>query len=481
MSNNLLTVAYIAASILFILSIGGLSHQETSRRGNLYGIIGMLVAFGATALSAGVTGGYGLLAAVIGLGVVIGAIAASTVAMTGLPEMVGLFNSFVGLAAVLVGFSEYIQIPPTELGGELAIHQVEIYVGILIGAVTFTGSVVAFAKLRGLVSSKPVTLPARNWLNLGMLLAALWLGYQFMVASHPEGLQPLLVMTGIVSVLGIHLVLAIGGADMPVVISILNCYSGWAGAAAGFMLSNDLLIITGALVGSSGAILSYVMCKAMNRSFANVVLGGFGEGAGSGVNKQAQGKATATTAQEAAELLQDASSVIIVPGYGMAVAQAQHAVSEITKKLRDRGAQVRFGIHPVAGRMPGHMNVLLAEANVPYDIVLEMDEINDDFPQTEVVLVIGANDTVNPSALEEPDSPIAGMPVMEVWKAANVIVLKRSLGSGYSGVANPLFYKENTQMLFGDAKENVNAVLSSLQSSSNGSAAQSKPELVSAR
>ena len=463
-SNNLQTVAYIAASALFIFSIGGLSHQETSRRGNIYGILGMLIAVAATALGSDASG-YGVLGIVIALGVVIGASAASTVAMTGLPEMVGLFNSFVGLAAVMVGFGEYLQLSPSLTVVETNIHKIEIYIGILIGAITFTGSVIAFAKLRGLVSSKPLMLPARNWLNLLMLIAALALGYQFMTVSYPDGLQPLLIMTGIVSVLGIHLVLAIGGADMPVVISILNCYSGWAGAAAGFMLSNDLLIITGALVGSSGAILSYIMCKAMNRSFVNVILGGFGEGTGKATaqGEEIQGKATSTTVEDTAELLQDARSVIIVPGYGMAVAQAQHPVAEITKLLRDRGINVRFGIHPVAGRMPGHMNVLLAEAKVPYDIVLEMDEINHDFPQTDVVLVIGANDTVNPGAAEDPSSPLAGMPVMQVWLATHVIVMKRSLGSGYAGVANPLFYKENTQMLFGDAKKNVDAVLSCLR------------------
>lgn len=473
---NIQTVAYIAAIALFILSVGGLSHQETARRGNLYGVLGMLIAFAATALSPDVTR-YGLLVTVVLVGAAIGAIAALTVAMTGLPEMVGLFNSFVGLAAVMVGFAEYIQLDPSLAVVEETIHKLEIYIGILIGAITFTGSVVAFGKLRGLVSSKPILLPARNWLNLAMALAAIGLGVLYMSAQHPDGLRPLLMMTGIVSVLGIHLVLAIGGADMPVVISILNCYSGWAGAAAGFMLSNDLLIVTGALVGSSGAILSYVMCKAMNRSFINVILGGFGEGTGPASSAQVEGEATSIMPEETAELLREAQSVIIVPGYGMAVAQAQHPVSELTKMLRDRGVQVRFGIHPVAGRMPGHMNVLLAEAKVPYDIVLEMDEINEDFPKTDVVLVIGANDTVNPSSLEDPGSPIAGMPVMEVWKAAQAIVLKRSLGSGYAGVANPLFYKENTQMLFGDAKKNIDAVLSCLRDMDAGRTG-TKPEKV---
>ncbi|AFY78175.1 NAD/NADP transhydrogenase beta subunit [Pleurocapsa sp. PCC 7327] len=461
MSNSLTTVAYIAASALFILSLGGLSHQETARKGNIYGIIGMLIAFVATALSPQVTG-YGLLVSVILPGAIIGAIVASRVAMTSMPELVAMLHSFVGLAAVLVGVANYLSPDPSLVGTEETIHQIEIYVGVFIGAVTFTGSIVAFGKLRAIISSKPLMLPARHLLNLGMLVASLWLGFQFMGAEFPNGLQPLLIMTGIACVLGIHLVAAIGGADMPVVISMLNSYSGWAAAAAGFMLSNDLLIITGALVGSSGAILSYIMCRAMNRSFISVILGGFGEGAGktaaTGEQKPA-GKVNSTTVEETAELLRNAKSVIITPGYGMAVAQAQHAVSEITKILRDRGVNVRFGIHPVAGRLPGHMNVLLAEAKVPYDIVLEMDEINEDFPKTDVVLVIGANDTVNPSALEDPNSPIAGMPVLEVWKAAHVVVMKRSMASGYAGVENPLFYRENTQMLFGDAKKNVDALL----------------------
>ena len=461
MSNNLLTVAYIAASALFILSLGGLSNQETARKGNIYGIVGMLIAFIATALSSEVTG-YGMLVAVILPGAIIGSILASRVAMTSMPELVAILHSFVGLAAVLVGVANYLQPDPSLVGVEETIHQIEIFVGVFIGAITFTGSIVAFGKLKAIISSKPLMLPARHLLNIAMLVASVGLGVQFMGAENLDGLQPLLIMTAIASVLGIHLVAAIGGADMPVVISMLNSYSGWAAAAAGFMLSNDLLIITGALVGSSGAILSYIMCKAMNRSFISVILGGFGEGAGKPAAKgsgEATGEATSTTAEETAELLRDAKNVIIVPGYGMAVAQAQHPVSEITKVLRDRGIEVRFGIHPVAGRLPGHMNVLLAEANVPYDIVLEMDEINDDFPETDVVLVIGANDTVNPSALEDPTSPIAGMPVLEVWKSSNVVVMKRSLASGYAGVGNPLFYKENTQMLFGDAKQNVDAIL----------------------
>ncbi|MGH2412169.1 MAG: Re/Si-specific NAD(P)(+) transhydrogenase subunit beta [Microcystaceae cyanobacterium] len=465
MSNNLLTVAYIAASALFILSLGGLSNQESARKGNIYGIGGMLLAFVATALSSQVTG-YGTLVAMILPSTIIGYLVASRVAMTSMPELVAMLHSFVGLAAVLVGIANYLSPDSSLVGTEETIHLIEIYVGVFIGAITLTGSIVAFGKLRAIISSKPLMLPARHLLNIAMLVASVWLGAQFMGAEPPHGLQPLLIMTGIACVLGVHLVAAIGGADMPVVISMLNSYSGWAAAAAGFMLSNDLLIITGALVGSSGAILSYIMCRAMNRSFISVILGGFGEGAGkpaAQASNQPVGEATSTTVEETAELLRDAKSVIITPGYGMAVAQAQHPVSEITKILRDRGVKVRFGIHPVAGRLPGHMNVLLAEAKVPYDIVLEMDEINEDFPETDVVLVIGANDTVNPSAMEDPSSPIAGMPVLEVWKASHVIVMKRSMASGYAGVDNPLFYKENSQMLFGDAKKNVDAILVNLR------------------
>jgi NAD(P) transhydrogenase subunit beta len=462
MSNNLLTVAYIAASALFILSLGGLSDQATARRGNLYGIAGMLIAFVATALGGGLKQ-YGLLGAVILPGALIGAIVASRVAMTAMPQLVAMLHSFVGGAAVLVGIANYLE--ETSLtGAEATIHQLEIFVGVFIGAITLTGSIVAFGKLQGIIGSKPLMLPARHWLNVAMLVFSVGLGVQFMAAPHLAGLQPLLIMTAIASVLGVHLVMAIGGADMPVVISMLNSYSGWAAAAAGFMLSNDLLIITGALVGSSGAILSYIMCRAMNRSFISVILGGFGGGSGTGATETeaVDGEVKQASADETADLLQQAKSVIIVPGYGMAVAQAQHSLAEITKQLRERGVQVRFGIHPVAGRLPGHMNVLLAEANVPYDIVLEMDEINDDFPQTDVALVIGANDTVNPSALENPNSAIAGMPVLEVWKAKTVIVMKRSMASGYAGVENPLFYKDNTRMLFGDARKNVDAILGQL-------------------
>jgi len=462
MTTSLTSVAYIAASVLFILSLGGLSNQESARRGNLYGILGMILAIVATALSAQVTN-YSTLATVVIPGVMIGAIVASRVAMTSMPELVAILHSFVGLAAVLVGVGSYLSPDPALVGSEVTIHQLEVFIGVFIGAVTFTGSIIAFGKLRAIISSKPLTLPGRHLLNLGILIASVVLGAQFMTAGELLGLQPLLIMTGLAAVLGLHLVAAIGGADMPVVISMLNSYSGWAAAAAGFMLSNDLLIVTGALVGSSGAILSFIMCKAMNRSFFSVILGGFGTGGGQAASSSAvAGTVTQTSVEETVELLNNARSVIIVPGYGMAVAQAQHPVSEITAILRKKGVNVRFGIHPVAGRLPGHMNVLLAEANVPYDIVLEMDEINEDFPETDVVLVIGANDTVNPSALEDPGSPIAGMPVLEVWKAADVIVMKRGMASGYAGVENPLFYKENTQMLFGDAKANVTAILGKL-------------------
>jgi H+-translocating NAD(P) transhydrogenase subunit beta len=463
MTNNLITVAYIAASALFILSLAGLSNQETATKGNIYGISGMAIAFLATAFSATVTN-YGILITAIIPAVIIGSILANRVAMTSMPELVAILHSFVGLAAVLVGVGNYLQPESGLIGSEEFIHQVEIYIGVFIGAVTFTGSIVAFGKLRAIISSKSLMLPARHFLNLGMLGAIIYFGYTFL--NTESGLQPLLIMTGISCLLGIHLVAAIGGADMPVVISMLNSYSGWAAAAAGFMLSNDLLIITGALVGSSGAILSYIMCKAMNRSFISVILGGFGEGSGkptTSLTTEEVGEVVATNIEEVADLLINAKSVIITPGYGMAVAQAQHGVSEITKILKSRKVNVRFGIHPVAGRLPGHMNVLLAEANVPYDIVLEMDEINEDFPSTDVVLVIGANDTVNPSALEDPNSPIAGMPVLEVWKAETSIVMKRGLATGYAGVDNPLFYKENTKMLFGDAKVNIDSLLVALR------------------
>ncbi len=471
MSPSLVTVAYIFASVLFILSLGGLSNQETARRGNLYGIIGMAIALAATAFGGQVTGsGYGVLAAAIIPGALIGAMLAGRVAMTSMPELVAVLHSFVGLAAVLVGVASYMGPAPNVSATELTIHQVEIFVGVFVGGITFTGSVIAFLKLRGSLSGKPLILPARHALNLGMVLVSVYLGYDFVAAGHSPahpGMTPLLIMTGISFVIGVHMVMAIGGADMPVVVSMLNSYSGWAASAAGFMLSNDLLIITGALVGSSGAILSYIMCAAMNRSFVSVILGGFGTDGGSGSSSAPsdaeQGEVQAIEVDETVQLLRDAQSIIIIPGYGMAVAQAQHSLSEVVKILRKQGKEVRFGIHPVAGRLPGHMNVLLAEANVPYDIVLEMDELNDDFPETDVSWVIGANDIVNPGALDDPNSPIAGMPVLECWLGKITIVQKRSMGTGYAGVQNPLFFKENTRMLFGDAKKNVDAVLSQLR------------------
>jgi NAD(P) transhydrogenase subunit beta len=387
---------------------------------------------------------------------------ASRVEMTQMPQLVAMLHSFVGLAAVLVGIASYLDPGAQFEGAEKVIHEVEIFLGVFIGAITFTGSIVAFGKLQGTITGKPLTLPGRHWLNLIAILVSIGLGYLFLAsASSQDGLLPLLVMTAIALLLGIHLVAAIGGADMPVVVSMLNSYSGWAAAATGFMLSNDLLIVTGALVGSSGAILSYIMCRAMNRNFVAVIMGGFGTGGGAAAAVP-QGEVIPTSAEEVAGLLNDAREVVIVPGYGMAVSQAQGVVSEITRRLRARKINVRFGIHPVAGRLPGHMNVLLAEAKVPYDIVLEMDEINDDLPQADVVLVIGANDIVNPGALEDPNSPIAGMPVIEVWKAKTVVVFKRSMATGYAGVDNPLFYKENTRMLFGDARKMLDAILQHL-------------------
>jgi NAD(P) transhydrogenase subunit beta len=461
MSEGLLTTAYIAASILFILALGGLSNQESARRGNVYGIIGMAIALIATIAGAQVTS-YGVLAVCMVIGAVIGIIVAARVQMTAMPELVAILHSFVGLAAVLVGFASFLDPEAHFEGVEKTIHEIEIYLGVLIGAVTFTGSVIAFGKLSARITSKPMYLPARHWLNLGMGLICVWLGYVFVGAETTAfGLTPLIIMTLIAFVFGVHMVMAIGGADMPVVISMLNSYSGWAAAATGFMLNNDLLIVTGALVGSSGAILSYIMCRAMNRKFLAVIAGGFGTAGGTvaaGAEGE-QGEVIATSADETAQLLKDAKNVVIVPGYGMAVAQAQHTVYEITRKLRDKGVNVRFAIHPVAGRMPGHMNVLLAEAKVPYDIVLEMDEINEDFPETDAVLVIGANDIVNPSAQTDPASPIAGMPVLEVWKAKTVVVMKRSMATGYAGVQNPLFFHDNTVMLFGDAKASDNCVV----------------------
>ncbi|HMV04051.1 MAG TPA: Re/Si-specific NAD(P)(+) transhydrogenase subunit beta [Accumulibacter sp.] len=470
MSESLATVSYLGATILFILCLGGLSNQETARRGNLYGVIGMTIAVLATVLGPHVgSAGYAWLIGAMVVGASIGLYAARTVQMTQMPELVALMHSMVGLAAMLVGFANYIDpVASAHMSGaEKAIHEVEIYVGILIGAVTFSGSVIAFGKLSGKISGNPLLLPARHWINLAGLLVVIYFGREFLRAgSVGEGMTPLIVMTVIALLFGIHMVMAIGGADMPVVVSMLNSYSGWAAAATGFMLSNDLLIVTGALVGSSGAILSYIMCAAMNRHFISVIAGGFGTGGGTPAAAgaaQPAGEVVAISAPDTAELLREAKNVIIVPGYGMAVAQAQHTVYEITRLLREKGVNVRFGIHPVAGRMPGHMNVLLAEAKVPYDIVQEMDELNDDFPQTDVAMVIGANDIVNPGAQDDPTSPIAGMPVLEVWKSKTSIVMKRSMASGYAGVDNPLFYKENNRMLFGDAKKMLDEVLVALK------------------
>jgi len=472
MNASLATVAYIGATILFILSLGGLSNQETARRGNLYGMIGMSLAVLATVFGPQVTAeGIPMIVGAMLVGAVIGLYAARKVQMTQMPELVALMHSMVGMAAALVGYATFVDPEASQNldGAAHAIHAGEIYIGIFIGAVTFSGSVAAFGKLSGRIGGSPLLLPARHWLNLAGLIAVIYFGREFMNAhSVKDGMLPLFMMTAIALLFGIHMVMAIGGADMPVVVSMLNSYSGWAAAATGFMLSNDLLIVIGALVGSSGAILSYIMCNAMNRSFISVIAGGFGTTAAApkptGEAAEPVGEVNPILAAETAELLRDAKNVIVVPGYGMAVAQAQHTVFEITKHLREKGVNVRFGIHPVAGRMPGHMNVLLAEAKVPYDIVFEMDELNDDFPDTDVAIVIGANDIVNPAAQDDPTSPIAGMPVLEVWKARTSIVMKRSMASGYAGVDNPLFYKENNRMLFGDAKKMLDEVLMSLKS-----------------
>ncbi len=470
MSDSLVTAAYIGAIMLFILSLSGLSNPETARRGNLFGILGMGIAVLATVLGSRVTAaGIPWIIGAMVVGGSIGLYAARTVQMTQMPELVAFMHSLVGLAAMAVGFVSYIDTSVAYTGVDKTIHEVEIYLGILIGAVTFSGSVIAFGKLSGRIGGKPLLLPGRHFLNLIGLLVVIWFGREFIHAETvSSGTTPLIVMTVIALLFGMHMVMAIGGADMPVVVSMLNSYSGWAAAATGFMLSNDLLIVIGALVGSSGAILSFIMCQAMNRNFISVIAGGFGGGAPvakvGGDAAQPAGEVVPVGAAETAELLRDAKSVIIVPGYGMAVAQAQHTVYEITKLLREKKINVRFGIHPVAGRMPGHMNVLLAEAKVPYDIVFEMDEINDDFANTDVVMVIGANDIVNPAAQDDPTSPIAGMPVLEVWKAKTSIVMKRSMASGYAGVDNPLFYKENNRMLFGDAKKMLDEVLVSLRS-----------------
>ena len=479
MNQGMVTSAYIIAAILFILSLSGLSKQETARRGNRFGMAGMAIAVLATVLGADVTS-YGLILLMGLVGGAIGLVLAKRVEMTGMPELVAILHSLVGMAAVLVGFATYLDPDSNYVGAELTILHVEIYLGILIGALTFTGSVIAYGKLSGKVGSKPLILPNRHALNAGIGIGCLVLLFVFM-GTAPDadaleaggqiaydkrgGTATLMLMTLLAFAFGVHMVMAIGGADMPVVISMLNSYSGWAAAAAGFMLSNDLLIVTGALVGSSGAILSYIMCRAMNRKFLSVIMGGWGDtggAAGAGDEDEEQGEAVAIQADAVAELCREADSVVIVPGYGMAVAHAQHPVAELTKKLRDAGVEVRFAIHPVAGRMPGHMNVLLAESSVPYDLVLEMDEINEDLGSTDVVIVIGANDIVNPSAMDDPGSPIAGMPVLEVWNAKTVVVSKRSMATGYAGVENPLFFRENTRMLFGDAKESVSAILAAL-------------------
>ncbi len=461
--------AYIVAGLLFILSLAGLSKHETARTGLSFGMVGMAVALVATiglaSRSIAATGIALLLLAMV-VGAAIGIVRALRVEMTGMPELIALLHSFVGLAAVLVGWSGYYTVEakgghPAELAGSLLrIHHGEVFIGVFIGAVTFTGSIIANLKLSARISSRPLMLPLRNWLNLAALAAFVALTVAFVVSPH---LWLLVVVTAVALLLGLHLVASIGGGDMPVVVSMLNSYSGWAAAASGFLLDNNLLIITGALVGSSGAYLSYIMCTAMNRSFLSVIAGGFGSEGGAVASTTEYGDHRETTVTEVAELLHDAESVVITPGYGMAVAQAQYPVAELARVLRERGVSVRFGIHPVAGRLPGHMNVLLAEAKVPYDIVLEMDEINDDFATTSVVLVIGANDTVNPAAAQDPGSPIAGMPVLHVWEAENVIVFKRSMSTGYAGVQNPLFFRENSQMLFGDAKDQVQSIVHELK------------------
>lgn len=463
MTSGIITASYIAASALFIMALGGLAHQESARRGNFYGMLGMAIAVGVTIVGL-VSNNYGLLVGGIVVGGIIGYILAQRVEMTSMPELVAILHSLVGLAAVFVGWANALEHAPLT-GVAQSIHAVETYLGILIGAMTFSGSVMAYLKLSGKIGGKPLQLPGRHLFNIALGVVAFYFMIQYMDTAATGGVFELTVMTIIALVFGIHMVAAIGGADMPVVVSMLNSYSGWAAAAMGFMLGNDLLIVVGALVGSSGAILSYIMCKAMNRKFLNVIFGGIGQNASSGGSAGPAGNAEdirSVESDEAADMLLNAKEVMILPGYGMAVAQAQHTVFEITKKLRDKGINVRFGIHPVAGRMPGHMNVLLAEAKVPYDIVYEMEEINEDFPNVDVSIVIGANDIVNPAAQEVPDSPIAGMPVLEPWNGKQTIVMKRSMGTGYAGVDNPLFYKENTRMLFGDAKERLDQILKAI-------------------
>ena len=456
MATGIVTSAYIIAAIFFILALAGLSKQETAKNGNMFGMIGMAIALIATIFSEDVNGLIWIIIAMLG-GAIVGIYKAKKVEMTQMPELIALLHSFVGLTAVLVGFNSFIQSDMLENPDMETVHLIEVFLGVFIGAVTFTGSIVAWGKLKGKISGKPMTLPHKHLLNLGALVLSLILLIVFVAA---EGSWVcLILMTMIALAFGWHLVASIGGADMPVVVSMLNSYSGWAAAAAGFMLSNDLLIVTGALVGSSGAILSYIMCRAMNRSFISVIAGGFGTDGSSSASSEEVGEYREVKPADVADMLKNANSVIITPGYGMAVAQAQYPVAEITEKLRQKGVNVRFGIHPVAGRLPGHMNVLLAEAKVPYDIVLEMDEINDDFADTDVVLVIGANDTVNPAAMTDPNSPIAGMPVLRVWEAKTVVVFKRSMNTGYAGVQNPLFFNENSVMCFGDAKATVDEIL----------------------
>jgi len=465
MNPGIVTASYIGATVLFILALGGLSNQESARRGNLYGMIGMAIALLATI--SGVTGNVGILVGGLLVGGTIGLILAKRVQMTEMPELVAILHSLVGMAAVLVGFANFMDPASHFTGVDLTIHDIETYLGILIGAITFSGSLIAFGKLSGKITGNAMLIPGRHWLNLGLLLGTIYICTMFVeqsAAGQGGGLVPLLIMTGIALLFGIHMVMAIGGADMPVVVSMLNSYSGWAASATGFMLNNDLLIVTGALVGSSGAILSYIMCRAMNRKFLSVIAGGFGTttGGSAAAVEGEQGEVVAMEAHEVAQLLKGSKEIMIIPGYGMAGAQAQHIVHEITKTLRAKKKNVRFGIHPVAGRMPGHMNVLLAEARVPYDIVFEMDEINEDFPNVDVTIVIGANDIVNPSAQTDPNSPIAGMPVMECWKGKTTVVLKRGMATGYAGVQNPLFFKENTRMLFGDAAKSLDAVFKEL-------------------
>jgi NAD(P) transhydrogenase subunit beta len=464
MTSSLITVSYLAAAILFILALGGLKDNQSARRGNLYGMIGMAIAILVT-ISAFVTQNHNILIVVMVIGGVAGFVLSRRVKMTQMPELVAILHSLVGLAAVLIGFANFLDPSVNLTGVEKTIHEIEIFISIGIGALTFTGSVIAYGKLSGMIGGSPLMLPAKHWLNLFMFIAVVVVGVQFVGAqNHADAFILLMVMTVIAMLFGMHMVAAIGGADMPVVISMLNSYSGWAAAATGFMLSNDLLIVTGALVGSSGAILSYIMCRAMNRSFISVIAGGFGttSGSKSTASTEALGDITEIDIAETGRLLNAAKQVVFIPGYGMAMAQAQHAVSEISKILLAKGVNVRFAIHPVAGRMPGHMNVLLAEAKVSYDIVFEMDEINNDFPEVDVSVVIGANDTVNPSAQDDEDSPIAGMPVLEVWKSKTTIVLKRGMAAGYAGVDNPLFVKDKSRMLFGDAKDSLDLIIKAL-------------------